>query len=435
MFGFNLADGDHALHPAPDFQALFMAMPGPAMVLGRDLTILSANDAYIGVTGLRRDQLEGRFVFDVFQDDPNDPDARAVEVSTASLRRVIQQGRADTMAVQRHDVMIVVDADGERRAGQVEERYWRPVNIPIFDSGGEVGWILHTVEDVTDLHRMRRRISVKTTFTPRRRHIIRQLRDASPVLRGLDDPVFELIAEHLTPLALREGQVLIGAFEPVEAVYFLLRGVVSVSRELEDGTSTGVAVMGPNGMAGESVLVGPESPATETRVQVAGFALRLDADILNILMAGSPSLRAALSRQALPALLATSLITAACNARHTMDQRLARLLLSAHAWAASMELPIRQDSIAMMIGVRRTGVSEALARMSGAGVLRTGRNRIRIDNLPRLEQLSCDCYRDLNVEFARIGVTAPRAREVDAAELDVLCTEFLKELGAAPRRA
>lgn len=422
--------------PSPDFQALFKATPGPCMVLDRDLTIVTANDAFLAATRLRRDQIEGRFVFDAFPDNPDDPQTKAVEISTASFNRVLRLKRPDVMAVRRHDVLISPDKDGEGRRDQFREHHWKTVNIPVFDSAGEVEWILYCVEDVTEIHRLRRRMNVRAHFTPLRRDIINQLRDLNPLLRGLDDRLFDLLAEHLTPVLLTADQVLIESLQPVKAVYFLLQGLVSISRQMEDGTCVGVAAAGPIGMVGESLLIGSESPSTETRVEIAGSALMLDADIFRTLMAENPTLRPGLSRGAVPVLLALSTITAACNALHSMDQRLARLLLSASDWVESPNLQIRQESIAMMLGVRRTGISEALTRMSRAGLLVTGRNRIAISDPHKLELRSCDCYRDLNLEFERIGVTATPGHGTRSTRIQALFDQYFDVIGdSAPSDA
>jgi len=87
----------------------------------RNLMIVGANEAYFAITGFRRDQLEGRFVFDVFPDNPNDPQATAVADSSASYGRVLELKRSDVMAVQRHDVLRSQQIDGGGHQDHFEE--------------------------------------------------------------------------------------------------------------------------------------------------------------------------------------------------------------------------------------------------------------------------------------------------------------------------
>jgi PAS domain S-box-containing protein len=136
--------------PAPDFRLLFESAPVPFLVLDRDLGIVAANDAYLAASMTVREEIVGRNVFDVFPDNPGDPDATGESNLRASLGRVLAWGVADTMAVQRYDIRRP-DADG----GGFEERFWSPVNSPILDERGRVAYILHRVEDVTEFVRLK----------------------------------------------------------------------------------------------------------------------------------------------------------------------------------------------------------------------------------------------------------------------------------------
>src|SRR3954453_4704900 len=88
----------------PDFRALFEATPGLYLVLDPELRIVAASDAYLEATMTRRDQIMGRGIFDVFPDNPEDPEATGVSNLSASLNRVRRQLAPDTMAVQRYDI-------------------------------------------------------------------------------------------------------------------------------------------------------------------------------------------------------------------------------------------------------------------------------------------------------------------------------------------
>jgi PAS domain S-box-containing protein len=132
----------------PDFQALFESGPGLYLVLTPASTIVAVSEAYLKSTMTRRDEILGRHLFDVFPDNPGDPTTTAVANTRASLNRVLQHRVPDTMAVQKHDIH-----RPESEGGGFEERYWSPVNSPVLGAKGEVVYIIHRVEDVTQRKR------------------------------------------------------------------------------------------------------------------------------------------------------------------------------------------------------------------------------------------------------------------------------------------
>ncbi|MEV0302041.1 PP2C family protein-serine/threonine phosphatase [Streptomyces prasinus] len=130
--------------PQLDYRALFAVMPSPCLVLDPDLVIVEANEAYLRVTDRAREELIGRHLFVVYPENPADPDADGVRNLQASLDRVVRSKEPDTMAVQKYDI----PAPG--RPGVFRERWWSPVNTPVLGADGEVGWIIHRVEDMTE---------------------------------------------------------------------------------------------------------------------------------------------------------------------------------------------------------------------------------------------------------------------------------------------
>jgi signal transduction histidine kinase/DNA-binding response OmpR family regulator len=139
-------------YPTPDFQALFQSAPGLYLVLTPDLTIVAVSDAYLRATMTKREEILGRGIFDVFPDNPNDPSATGVRNLRASLQRVLQDKTSDTMAIQKYDIR-----KPESEGGRFEERFWSPVNSPVFESDKEVVYIIHRVEDVTEFVRLKQR--------------------------------------------------------------------------------------------------------------------------------------------------------------------------------------------------------------------------------------------------------------------------------------
>ncbi|MGW7101639.1 PP2C family protein-serine/threonine phosphatase [Streptomyces sp. NPDC054838] len=132
-----------------DYEAVFHALPGAVALLSTDLVFADANEAYLSLSGRTREQVIGRYMFDVFPDNPGDPAASGMHNLHASLRRVAATGESDSMALQRYDV------EGTDRPGEWQERYWSPVNVPVLAPDGAVALILHRVEEVTELIRAR----------------------------------------------------------------------------------------------------------------------------------------------------------------------------------------------------------------------------------------------------------------------------------------
>jgi len=132
-----------------DYAAVFQALPGMVAVLTPELVYVDANEEFIRMSGRSREQLVGRYLFDVFPDNPGDPAASGMRNLAASLQRVLATGERDTMAVQRYDVHSLEEP------GQWEERYWSPINAPVLGPDGEVVLLVHRVEEVTEFIRDR----------------------------------------------------------------------------------------------------------------------------------------------------------------------------------------------------------------------------------------------------------------------------------------
>jgi signal transduction histidine kinase/CheY-like chemotaxis protein len=130
-----------------DFESLFQAAPGSYLVLDPELVIVAVSDAYLRDTMTVREEILGRGLFEVFPDNPDDPEADGEGNLRASLDRVRRQLVPDTMAVQKYDIR---RPDG----GEFEVRYWAPVNSPVLRPDGELAYILHSVDDVTEFVRL-----------------------------------------------------------------------------------------------------------------------------------------------------------------------------------------------------------------------------------------------------------------------------------------
>ena len=139
----NLVASDH-------FRLLFEAAPTPFLVLTPEFQIVAVSDSYLRATMTRRCDIVGRALFEVFPDNPNDPAADGVQNLRISLNKVLSERQPDKMAIQKYDIRRPAE-----EGGSFEERYWSPLNIPVFNDKGEITYVIHRVEDVTDSARTR----------------------------------------------------------------------------------------------------------------------------------------------------------------------------------------------------------------------------------------------------------------------------------------
>src|SRR6185369_6113092 len=142
--------------PTPlDFRRLFESAPGLCLILTPGLRIVAVSDAYLAATMTERAAILGRELFDVFPDNPDDPDASGVRNLKASLDRVLTLRRPDAMAIQKYDIR------RPEPEGGFEVRYWSPLNSPVFGEDGEVVYVIHSVQDVTQLRELSERVRLE----------------------------------------------------------------------------------------------------------------------------------------------------------------------------------------------------------------------------------------------------------------------------------
>jgi signal transduction histidine kinase len=150
-------------NPKPDYELLFNSTPGNYLIIlpnAPDFTIIAVSNAYARVTMTVREEMLYRRLFDIFPDNPADPYATGVRNLTASLKHVIHFKQPHKMAIQKYDIPY---PDGHG----FEERYWSPLNSPVVDSKGQLLYIIHEVEDVTDKVRTKAKLETQTEILKR----------------------------------------------------------------------------------------------------------------------------------------------------------------------------------------------------------------------------------------------------------------------------
>ena len=205
----------------------------------------------------------------------------------------------------------------------------------------------------------------------------------------------------LRSVELPFDQTIYAAGGPVDAVFFVETGMVSLIVTLEGGDEVEAGIAGPEGMIGLPLVYGDSRSLNSARVQMEGTALRIGAAAFRAEMDRSAPLRGLLLRYAL-AFHAQVTLSAACNARHVIENRLARWLLIAHDRAGSDTFPMTHEFLSIMLGVRRPGVSIAAGILQKAGLIHYARGRMVIVDRLGLEAASCECYHTVRHEFTRL---------------------------------
>ncbi len=221
------------------------------------------------------------------------------------------------------------------------------------------------------------------------------------LLAGLSRTDFARVSPHLRRADLPLRTTLHGPGEPIATVYFPETGYVSLLAALEDGDSAEVGMVGYEGVVGVPLILGDNRSAIEAMVQDAGTALIIEASAFRRALDESSTLLASMLRYAM-AFNVQVAMTAACNGRHLVEQRLARWLLMAHDRSENDEFAMTHEFLSTMLGVRRAGVTVAAGKLQKAGYIRYGQGRIKIADRPGLEAAACECHRIARSEFERL---------------------------------
>ncbi len=213
------------------------------------------------------------------------------------------------------------------------------------------------------------------------------------ILLALPPEELEQLRPLLTPVRWISGQPLLEAHERIEHVWFVESGFASVVASASDTHSrVEVGLIGREGMVGLTAMLDAETTSfNRVMVQMPGGATRMTAAALRDNLGAMPVLRRLLTRSLL-GFLAQISQTAACNSQHTLQQRLARWMLMAHDRADGDTLEITQTFLALMLAVRRSGVTIATGALQQAGHIRAMRGQIVVRDRQGLESAACECH-------------------------------------------
>ncbi|MDQ2664613.1 MAG: Crp/Fnr family transcriptional regulator [Gemmatimonadota bacterium] len=231
------------------------------------------------------------------------------------------------------------------------------------------------------------------------------------LLAALAPADFAVLKRHLEPVTLEINDVLAEPGEHFTHIYFPESAAVSVVTYMTDGSGVEVGTMGNEGMAGLPAYLEADASESRTFCQVRGAALRVPVDVLLDAANTRPEIRRLLNRytQAYLSLVAQG---AACNRLHTIEQRCARWLLMTHDRTVGSDmLELKQEFLALMLGVRRIGVTIAAGALQDAGLIRYRRGHIRVTDRAGLEAAACECYGVVRARFDQLLPYVPEGTQ------------------------
>jgi CRP-like cAMP-binding protein len=211
------------------------------------------------------------------------------------------------------------------------------------------------------------------------------------LLAALPPADFGLLAPHLRKVSLEQDAVLLRSGDRIEQVYFPNSGTISFMLDMPNGQTVATAVIGNDGAVGILSALGHTGSPLTAVVRVAGISLQISAARFHAALGHSSAIRRAVQIHT-RALLAQFQHVAACNALHSVEPRMARWLLHIHDRIDGDVLPLTQEALSQLLGVRRTTVTLVVGKLRASGAIRSDRRgSIEIDR-PRLEEAACECY-------------------------------------------
>ena len=235
-------------------------------------------------------------------------------------------------------------------------------------------------------------------------------RNPNRLLAALPPDEYARIQRALDIVPVRLKQVLHKPGEPIAQVYFPGGGFFSVLTVLRDGRMVEVATIGREGAVGVSAMLdGAPSPSAAMVQAEIDVCYRMTADAFRLEMDRRGVFYELITQYTL-ALVGLIMQSTACNAVHSVEQRLARWLLMARDRVEKDEFPLTQEFAAMMLGVSRPTVSVVAGTLQKAGLITYHRGHVTVRDGDALEAASCECYRAATEPLRRVTTTGSRDR-------------------------
>jgi len=215
---------------------------------------------------------------------------------------------------------------------------------------------------------------------------------------------------HLELITMPLGDVISNAGADSRYVYFPVSCIVSLLYTTKEGASAEIATVGNEGMIGIAQVLGGGTTNTLASVNHAGLAYRMQASVLQEEWARNPAIQNVLLHYA-QALLTQIAQVAVCNRHHTIAQQLCHWLLLRLDRLSSNQVKATHSLVAVMLGVRREGVTAAMGQLLLAELIRCRRGQITVMDRVGLESRCCECYAVVKEEFSRL---LPSAEQDDS---------------------
>ncbi|MBV9859955.1 MAG: Crp/Fnr family transcriptional regulator [Alphaproteobacteria bacterium] len=225
------------------------------------------------------------------------------------------------------------------------------------------------------------------------------------LLAALPPDVLENLAPELETVPIRNRDVVQRIGRQAEHVYFPHSGMGSIVIHMQGGVNVEAATVGNEGVLGISYVLGDTLATEETVIQLPGEASRLRIRFLRAEFDRDERLRMLLLRYS-QLLMGQIAQGSGCNRIHPIEGRCARWLLSTHDRIAGDTFPLTQDFLALMLGVRRAGVSVAQHSLQQDGLIHYTRGQVTILDRAGLEEVACECYDVIRQRFDRFFATA-----------------------------
>jgi CRP-like cAMP-binding protein len=220
-------------------------------------------------------------------------------------------------------------------------------------------------------------------------------------LQSLSRGDFELLRPHLRDVKLVHSAVLFDAGGVIERVYFPQSGIISLVVVLSTGDMIEAGMIGRDGVAGTPAALDGAVSLNRAVVQIAGFGSTIETQQMQAAVATSKSLRVKLYEHD-QMLLAQAQQSAACNAKHQIEERLCRWLLRTRDLVESDTIELTQEFLAQMLGVRRTSVTLAARHLQAVKLIKYRRGHIQILDEEALQDASCECYEAVKSQVLRL---------------------------------
>lgn len=213
---------------------------------------------------------------------------------------------------------------------------------------------------------------------------------------------YNRLSPYIEEIQLTSGQKVHKSGEIVTEIYFPQTAIFSLVRQLSDGSSSQISLIGNEGLVGLPAILSDSSTTTDSVVQIPGTALKMPLEIINQEFLRGEELHSLLLLYTKTYIAHISHI-AACNSIHNIEHRMARFLLSVQDCLQQEILPLTQKSISLMLGVRRASVTEiAILLLQKQQIIQYSRGKITILNRPQLEAHTCECYSKIKSEYVSL---------------------------------